>query len=433
MKRYRLLWLAVAILLAVVVSLVMWRSWQKYQVSSDSTRVLTPVGEKSQPVFADTLPLASLKRALDRNLAFLSSRQPEMRIHYGPESFSIEQIRASQQQLREFIDQPVSGSELNRYLQAHFSTFKAGGSFQQGKVLVTGYYVPVLHGSRHQSSRFRWPLYQRPDDLVSVSLAEFGFWKHWRDSSLLIRWLMGLGGVDPPPIRVFGRLTPDRKVIPYFTREEIDYGKALAGRQLELAWVDDDIGRFFLHIQGSGRIILDDGSEMMVGYAAANGQAYRSIGAWLIRNGYMERKAVTMPSIRKFIRDHPEKAAEIFTANPSYVFFRQLPNLEPLGCWQIPLTAGRSIATDKSLFPAGGLAWLSTDTPEFSADGAIVSWRPGGRLVLNQDTGGAIKGSRRVDLFCGADKEAELMAGVMKQPGHLFFLAPKLVGNTAAR
>ncbi|MCD6151712.1 MAG: MltA domain-containing protein, partial [Deltaproteobacteria bacterium] len=195
--------------------------------------------------------------------------------------------------------------------------------------------------------------------------------------------------------------------------------------QLELVWLDDDIERFFLHIQGSGRIILDEGDDMMVGYAAANGHPYRSIGAWLIRQGYMEREAVTMPAIRKFIQDHPEKAADIFTANPSYVFFRQLPNQDPLGCWQIPLTAGRSIATDKSLFPAGGLAFLLTEIPSFSADGSIISWQSSGRLVLNQDTGGAIKGSRRVDLFCGTGKEAAQMAGVMKQPGRLFFLAPK--------
>jgi membrane-bound lytic murein transglycosylase A len=310
----------------------------------------------------------------------------------------------------------------------HFSVFEAGvaGFQQQGKILVTGYYVPVLHGSRHKSQRFCWPLYKRPDDLVSISLTEFGFWKRWKNSSILLHWLMNLGGLRALPTRVFGRLTTDHKVISYFSREEIDYEEALSGRQLELVWLDDDIDRFFLHIQGSGRIILDGGGEIMVGYAAANGHPYHSIGVWLIRQGYMEREAVTMPSIRKFIQDHPERAAEIFTVNPSYVFFRELPNRGPLGCWQIPLTGGRSIATDKSLFPAGGLAYLLTEIPEFSTDGSVASWHPSGRLVLNQDTGGAINGSSRVDLFCGAGKQAEQIAGVMKQPGRLFFLAPKL-------
>ncbi len=432
-NRHRWLWLIAFALLVAVISLVMgWFSWQKYQASSDFSRALTLITEKSQPVFADDLSLDSLKQALDRNLEFLAGRKPEMMIHFGPESFTARQMLKSQQQLRRFIDKPVSASVLDQYLQRHFSVFKTGADSQQGKVLVTGYYVPVLHGSRHQSPRFCWPLYRRPDDLVSVSLAEFGFWKRWQNSSMLVRWLMHFGGVNVLPTRVFGRLTTDRKVISYFSREEIDYKEALAGRQLELVWLDDDIERFFLHIQGSGQIILAEGGDMMVGYAAANGQPYRSIGAWLIRQGYMERKVVTMPSIRKFIQDHPEKAADIFTANPSYVFFRQLPNQEPLGCWQIPLTAGRSIATDKSLFPAGGLAWLSTEIPEFSGDG-VASWRPSCRLVLNQDTGGAIQGSRRVDLFCGAGKEAEQMAGVMNQPGRLFFLAPRLVGDTAVR
>ena len=426
-KRHRLLWFAVFVLLAAIVSLAMgWLSWQKFQASSDPSRALTLIEKKSQPVFADDLSLDSLGRALDRNLEFLAGREPEMIIHFGPESFTVRQMLKSQQQLRQFIDKPVSISALDQYLQRHFSVFEAGAGTQSGKVLVTGYYVPVLHGSRHQSSRFCWPLYKRPDDLVSISLAEFGFWKCWQNSSILLRWLMNLGGLRALPTRVFGRLTADRKVIPYFSREEIDYEKALDGQQLELVWLDDDIERFFLHIQGSGRIILDEGDDMMVGYAAANGHPYRSIGAWLIRQGYMEREAVTMPAIRKFIQDHPEKAADIFTANPSYVFFRQLPNHDPLGCWQIPLTAGRSIATDKSLFPAGGLAFLLTEIPSFSADGSIISWQSSGRLVLNQDTGGAIKGSRRVDLFCGTGKAAAQVAGVMKQPGRLFFLAPKL-------
>lgn len=428
-KRYRWLWFAVFVLPAAIISLAMvWWSWQKYQASSDPTRALTLIEKKSRPVFADDLSLDSLKQALDRNLDFLAGRDPETIVHFGPESFTIRQMLESQRQLRRFIDKSVSVVELNHYLQVNFSVFEAGvaGFPRPGKILVTGYYVPVLHGSRHQSSRFCQPLYKRPDDLVSISLAEFSFWKRWQKRSILLRWLLNLGGQRALPGRVFGRLTADHKVVPYFNREEIDYDGALSGRQLELVWLDDNIERFFLHIQGTGRIILDEGGEIMVGYAAANGHPYRSIGAWLIRQGYMKREAVTMPAIRKFIQDHPQMAAKIFTANPSYIFFRELPNREPLGCWQIPLTAGRSIATDKSLFPAGGLAFLLTEIPEFSADGSILTWQPSGRLVLNQDTGGAIKGSRRVDLFCGVGKKAEQMAGVMKQPGRLFFLAPRL-------
>ena len=428
LKRQRLLWLVIFVLPAAIISLAMgWLSWRKYQVSSDPARALTLVDKKSFPTFADDLSLDSLRQALDRNLEFLAGREPETIIHFGPESFTVRQMLESQQQLRRFIEKPVSAMELNHYLQTHFSVLEAGvaGFQRQGKILVTGYYVPVLHGSRHQSSRFCRPLYKRPDDLVSISLAEFGFWKRRRKSSVLLRWLLNLGGQPALPIRVFGRLTADRKVIPYFSRQEIDYEKVLDGRQLELVWLDDDIERFFLHIQGTGRIILAEGGEIMVGYAAANGHPYHSIGAWLIRHGYMERETVTMPAIRDFIQDHPEMAAKIFTANPSYVFFRELPDHEPLGCWQIPLTAGRSIASDKSLFPAGGLAYLLTEMPEFSADGSVASWSPSGRLVLNQDTGGAIKGSGRVDLFCGVGKKAEQVAGVMKQPGRLFFLAPK--------
>jgi membrane-bound lytic murein transglycosylase A len=433
-QRRRLLWLVVFALLAAIVSLALgWRSWQKYRASSDPFLALSPVGEASWPVIVDDLRLDSLKQALDRNLRFLSRLDPGQEIRFGPAAFSAGQLLESQRRLRRFLEEPASPRQLNDYLREHFSLFKTGPGCRPGKMLVTGYYVPVLHGSRRQSSRFRWPLYRRPDDLVSVSLAEFGFWQRWRSSSLLVRWLMDFGGVKALPARMFGRLTVDRKVVPYYSRREIDYEQALDGRQLELVWLDDDISRFFLHIQGSGLVVLDEGGEMMVGYAAANGHPYHSIGAWLIRRGYLKREQVTMETIREFIQGHPELSREIFTANPSYVFFRELPDREPLGCWQIPLTAGRSIATDKSLFPAGVLAWLSTELPDFAADGSIAAWKPSGRLVLNQDTGGAISGSGRVDLFCGSGPPAARLAGVMKQPGQLFFLAPKLSLDAAGR
>ena len=434
LQRRRLLWLVVFALLAAGVSLALgWRSWQRYRASTDPSLALSPVEEASRPVVVDDLPLDSLKQALDRNLQFLSRLDPGQEIRFGPATFSAGQLLESQRRLRRFLEEPVSPRQLNDYLRKHFSLFKAGPGCRAGKVLVTGYYVPVLHGSYRQSSRYCWPLYRRPDDLVSVSLAEFGFWQRWRNSSLLVRWLMNFGGVKALPTRVFGRLTVDHKVIPYYSRREIDYEQVLAGRDLELVWLDDEIDRFFLHIQGSGKVVLEEGGEMMVGYAAANGHPYRSIGAWLIRRGYLEREQVTMETIRKFIQAHPELSEEIFTANPSYVFFRELPDREPLGCWQISLTAGRSIATDKSLFPAGALAYLSTELPDFAADGSIAAWRPSNRLVLNQDTGGAISGSGRVDLFCGTGPSAARLAGVMKQPGQLFFLAPKLNRDAAGR
>ena len=213
--------------------------------------------------------------------------------------------------------------------------------------------------------------------------------------------------------------------MPYHTRAEIDYGGKLGKESLELVWVDDEIDRFFLQIQGSGLIRLADDQTMMVGYAAANGHSYRSIGGWLIRQGLMVREEVSMPSIRTWIKEHPERMAEIFSVNPSYVFFRELPTLEALGCYNVPITAGRSIATDRTLFPGGALALITTELPTFSPVEEITGWRSCNRLVFNQDTGGAIKGPHRVDLYCGDDKPAELVAGVMKQAGRLFFFVPR--------
>lgn len=266
--------------------------------------------------------------------------------------------------------------------------------------LITGYYEPILSGSRKRIGRYRYPVYRKPDDLLVVDL------------SSLFPELSGR------PVRA--RLNGNR-VVPYYSRSQIENGKRhVAGN--ELLWVDDPVDLFFLHIQGSGRVLMRDGSEIAVGYADQNGHPYQSIGNQLIRWGELEVDDVNMFSIRQWIENNPHRAEELLHSNPSYIFFeeRKADYAGPLGSLNVPLTAGRSLAVDRRVIPLGSLVWLDTTLP---ARGTEVE-EPFRRLMAAQDTGGAIKGAVRADVFFGRHSDAEYYAGNMKQPGRLYILEP---------
>ncbi|MBN2808418.1 MAG: MltA domain-containing protein [Deltaproteobacteria bacterium] len=395
-------------------------------------KALQMVAENQWPVLSDDLDLSSLQSALERNLVYLRKLSGDSIFSYGVLEVNAGQVLAAQSALLAFLQKKPAAQELESFLRKNFVLLESVRSSwlpwqkNENPVLFTGYYVPILHGSRHPDQRYRYPLYRRPSDLVVIESGRFDLRRY---VAKLWPWLAKLP-FGPrleelcfPLLR--GRLLDNGRVVPYHTRAEIDYAGKLKGEKLELLWVDDEVDRFFLQIQGSGLVRLTTGKTVMVGYAEANGHPYRSIGGWLIEQGLMERGEVSMPSIRAWIKSHPERMAEIFKVNPSYVFFRELPNSEALGCYDVPISAGRSIATDRNFFPGGALALISTTLPTFSPTDEVAGWRPCNRLVFNQDTGGAIKGPFRVDLYCGADKPAELTAGVMKQPGRLFFFVPR--------
>lgn len=275
--------------------------------------------------------------------------------------------------------------------------------------LFTGYYEAELRGSRRPSERYRVPLYRRPNDLVTVDLGLF------RD--------------DLRGRRLAGRVR-DRRLVPFESRSQINQG-ALSEKKLELLWVDNPADAFFLHVQGSGRIILDDGSVTRVGYDGQNGHSYVSIGRKLIDYGEMKREQVSMQSIRSWLDAHPERAERLLEINPSYIFFRELPVLDPEagppGAQGAPLTPGRSLAVDRAFMALGVPLWLDTTEPERDATGSSDSDNPLRRLMITQDTGGAIEGPVRGDFFWGFGEDAEHKAGLMNQPGRYYVLLPKTV------
>ena len=264
--------------------------------------------------------------------------------------------------------------------------------------LITGYYEPVLRGARRPSATYPVPLYAPPDDLLTIELGD------------LYPELKGK--------RVRGRVQ-GRKVVPYFTRAELANQSTIKGK--ELIWVDNAVDAFFLEVQGSGRVQLSDGSVIRIAYADQNGQPYRSIGRYLVDLGEMTLDQASAQEIRRWIAVHPERKQEVLNVNPSVVFFREEriddPRIGPKGALGVPLTAGRSLAVDPLVVPLGAPVFVDTTEPNSDV--------PLQRLVVAQDTGGAIRGFNRGDLFWGTGNLAGESAGRMKQQGRMWLLWPK--------
>jgi membrane-bound lytic murein transglycosylase A len=295
---------------------------------------------------------------------------------------------------------PGDDAAVRRFLEQKFSPWQITNRGDR-EGLFTGYYEPEIAGARKKKAPFVHPVYLAPRDQLVVDLGDF-------KGDLAGRKITGMmrGGTFRP----------------YWDRAEIESG-ALSGRGLEMLWVEDPVALFFLQIQGSGRVVLPDGSIVRIGYAGQNGHDYTAIGKVLIERGELTREAVSLQTIRHWLRTHPAEADEVMRANRSYVFFRVLPGA-PVGAAGVELTPGRSLAIDSRFLPYGLPLWLDSTLPALPELGRLEE-TPLRRLMVPQDRGGAIKGPVRGDLFWGAGAEAEAIAGRMKQPGRLWLLWPK--------
>jgi len=351
----------------------------------------------------DDLGFAGLAAACRESAAFYRRQPVGSAFVFGDTTRTAEEMATALEALLPVLQDPALGSpEKTARITAAFDLYRSTGSDGNGRILFTGYYEPVLRGSDHPGPRFRYPLYKRPADLVEVD--------------------PGSAPPGDPPLR-FGRVV-EGKVRPYFTREEIDSKGALAGQGLELLWLDDPLDRFFLQVQGSGRVVLEDGRAVRVLYAGKNGHPYSSLGKWLVAQGKLPADGVSLAAIRDYFADHPEERDAALAVNASYTFFR-LGEGGPFGNTGAALTPLRSIATDAALFPKGALCLVRTEKPFFGEEGEVKAFEPFDRFVLNQDTGGAIAGPGRVDLFFGPGAQAGRDAGQMQQVGALYFLVPR--------
>ena len=308
---------------------------------------------------------------------------------------------AAREEVRAVIEREVVAIPLSR-ADAGDAAGRPGraSGWLQRIGLFTGYFEPHLYGSRRRSDRYNVPLYTHPSDLVMVDLGRF------RD--------------DLRGRRVAGRVSSGSLDV-YDDRQAIATG-SLAGRGLELVWVDDAIDAFFLHIQGSGRIELDDGTVLRVGYAAQNGHPYHAIGRTLVDLGELMLEEVSLQSIDAWLREHPDCADEVMATNDSYVFFREIRGEGPVGAQGIALTPERSLAVDRQHIPLGVPVWLDAMIPAGSPAGPDErrQW-----LLVAQDTGGAIRGAVRGDVYWGSGERARSIAGRMAHRGRYWALVPR--------
>ena len=307
-------------------------------------------------------------------------------------------------------EQLPAGAPVRDFFESQFLPYRVANADGSVQGLATGYYEPLLRGSRRKEGPYRYPLYAAPADLLIVDLAEIN--------------------PELKHLRLRGRLD-GRRVVPYYPRAEIESGlPALAGK--ELLWVDDPVDLFFLQIQGSGRVRLPTGELVRVGYADQNGQPYKSIGRYLVEQGELKLEQASMQGIKAWGAANPARLDALLNQNPSYVFFRELPVSEsgqasttdaatttagPVGALGVALTPERSIAVDPRYVPLGAPVFLATTWPN--------SAQPLQRLVLAQDTGGAIRGAVRADYFWGFGEAAGAQAGRMRQSARMWVLLPR--------
>lgn len=346
------------------------------------------------PQVIDDLDRQSLAQALARSLAYLDSLPSTARFNLGRTEVPLARLQDSARRLHDLAVSSLDETDFHRRLALDFELRPCLPS-PESRLLVTGYYQPVFRGSLYRSSTYSHPLYGLPDDLVVKKQT----------------------GKRPN----IGRLVGER-LQPYWSRKEIEQGNILQGR--ELAWLRDPFDVFTLHVQGSGILRLNDGSLRGVHYAQSNGRPYTSIGKYLVATGRMQLAEVTMDSIRAYLEQHPEDLDLILHQNESFIFFGWSPPGPAVGSLNQPLTAGRSVAADQGVYPPGSIVFLKSQRPLVDK-GQVVGWQPMQRLLTVQDTGAAIKGPGRLDIFWGTGDQAGLEAGQMKEAGEVAFLLLK--------
>ncbi len=361
---------------------------------------LIPLGSGDIPFFYDDLSKESLILTLEHQLDYLHSLPPGTVSVIDGKEYSSNELIISLTHFVEIVSSSHQPFKIDKKIRNNFFVYQSTGR-RKGKhneMLITAYYEPILEGSLKKEYPYIHPLYSQPTSLII---------RRNKNNQKLAK----------------GRLDDKGNFLPYWTRGEIETQNIAKG--FELVYLKDPFDAFLLHIQGSGKIKLRDGSWHSIHYATDNGRVYNSIGKLLVDEDKMALKDVTIPSIKKFLDANPEEQERIFYHNNKYIFFKWEKENGPFGSLGRPLTPGRSIALDRKALPMTAIGYLITKQPVLDARGKVVGWKPLHRFVLPQDTGSAIKGAGRVDLFMGSGEHAKTSAGLMKESGKLYFLIKK--------
>ena len=372
---------------------------------------LKPVPPDQFPVFEDTFKsragLVKAARNTKRYLEKIKKETPTRLFRIGDKDYGVQALIDSADALME-VTKSTAG--LNERVREAFDVYQSVGSDGQGKVIFSSYYQPMLEASLKPTAVYKYPIYRKPADMVEVDLAAFDK-KNGADS-------------------LIGRVGKDGRVVPYFTRGEIDVKKALAGKGYELAWLKDRFDILDMHIQGSAILkLMPSGKEMLAGYAATNARTYNSVGLTLVKAGIFAREEITHDKLRQYLRDNPTAENWILAQNPRFTFFQLKPlpaDGEPFGTVNEPLTPSRSIAIDPAFIPLGTVTYFTTSSPQVDEKGNLLGIFPNSRFAMAMDTGGAIKTPGRVDIYVGHGKQAAVTARNQWADGKLYVLVKKL-------
>lgn len=375
------------------------------------TYALTKLSVTNYPHFSDSLDFSGFIPALNQSLVYYNRLPGDRIVAFGPDQYSAGHMIQSLEVLRAFVETRPPAKAVNRFIRERFHVY-ASTANDKDQVLFTGYFEPTYSGSLYPDERFQYPLYPVPEDLVEIDLAKFSDRYQGHD-------------------RLRGRVK-ENQVVPYFSRKEINQMPDFHLQAPPVAWLENRVDRFFLEIQGSGRIQTPENKIVRIRYAGSNGNAYRSIGRYLIDKQEIEKEQMSMQAIRQWLEANPHRVEEVLSYNDSFVFF-DVGTGGPFGNINVTLTPLRAMATDYRIFPKGALCFIETRLPGEGSSGLTEaadeespeSWPPVSLFVMNQDTGGAIRGPARADLFCGSDEYARFTAGHMNVRGNIYFLVMK--------
>ncbi len=357
------------------------------------------------PVFSDQMNYQGLSESIDNSLTYFRKVPAERQYAYENETYTAAHMIRSLEAFKVCLKTEASVKGVNELIKERFFVYEAGGN-EKSEVLFTGYYEPTYEGRLKKTQGYPHPIFSKPNDLLEIDLSAFSD-QYKGHKRLTARVNEGT-----------------KKVVPYYTRKEINALEDFQKRAEPVAWLKSRVDAFFLEVQGSGRIDLGGREILRVHYDTSNGRAYSSVGKYLIDKNEISKENMSMQAIRQWLEAHPERTDEVLNYNQSYVFFRKEID-GPYGSLGVKVTAFRSIATDNDVFPRGALCFMQTQLPDKDRMDPQKEWNKSSFFVLNQDTGGAIKGPARADLFCGNGNYAEFTAGYMKHYGRLLFLVLK--------
>lgn len=364
---------------------------------------LIKLNSKDFPFFKDDGDKAAFLKAAELNLKYLtaSSGKPSAYV-FAERKISYELLRRSTEKLLEFINSGKSWEELNLEIGASFDVYEVRPSTRE--IIFSSYYEPIMEASLSKTPEYKYPIYEKPSDLITVNLEDFN--DKFKGE------------------KITGRIE-NGALVPYYSREDIDFNGILKDKARPLAWLKSAADMMDLHTQGSGILKLPDGRYMKAKYASTNSLKFKGWMTALLESGLMTRAELNADSAKKFIDSHPELEKKILTQNKRYTFFRLEDNSDitvgPEGTYGYPLVGERSIAIDNSLIPFGTLAFMSTSLPDVDREGNYFGKKADSRFVFCQDTGGAIKNAR-VDFFAGNGPRAKKFAFSLWDPGKLYFL-----------